>query len=228
MLKVSNIDVWGFEGAIRGMRNPKNSWEKSDSLKCGISGDQDCPMALEGFECVNCVCPDKSRDFCIGLNDLKLMKQLNGAGSEHRKFLRMIHAQMDVLAPLYWWKEYDTYKIATTANSCSTMHYIHKKKFTLEDFSTEHLNDLTIEKFRGIINTLNENREKFIETNDKEYWWQMIQLLPSSYNQLRTIDINYETVLNIIHQRKGHKLDEWHLFIDELMNLPFVKELIDE
>lgn len=212
MIKVENIETWGFEHAIRGMRNPMNSWDKSDSMPGGQAGYQ------------------------VGKNDLSLMKKLYKAGTEHRKYLRQIFVSMDITAPLYWWKEFDTYKVGTVANSCSTMHKIHSKEFTVEDFSCEH-----IENFDGYYNTamfyewfvdtiekLNVARRLYIDTGDKRYWWQMIQLLPSSYNQKRTVTMNYENVITIIKQRTGHKLDEWNDFIEILKDLPYIREIIND
>lgn len=207
MIRVENVDVWGFEHAIRGMRNPKNSWDKSDSLLCG-----------------NINCPD----LIIGDNDLDLMRRLYKAGTEHRKYLRQIFVSMDIVAPLYWWKEFDTYKVGTVANSCSTMHKIQAKEFELADFSYEHL----VEMARGClvctIENLNWYRHKFLETKDKENWWQMIQLLPSSYNQRRTITMNYENVVTMIKQRTGHKLTEWENFCIILKELPYVRDIMQE
>lgn len=199
MISVTNPEVFGWKAAIRGMRNPMNSWDKSDSFE-----DQG--------------------DFIIGPNDMKLMWQLIRSGAEHRKFLRMIHAQMDVTAPLYWWKEFDTYKVGTVANSCSTMHKIHSKVFVLDDFSHEHLTGKSLEVLQSTIDRLNFCREVYLKDKDKDLWWQMIQLLPSSYNQKRTIDMNYE-VCRIIHQRTGHKLDEWNQFVDALKNLDYMGDL---
>lgn len=163
----------------------------------------------------------------LGENDLKLMKGLTAAGPEHRKFLRMIHVTMDICAPLYWWKEYDTYKVGTTANSCSTMHTIHAKEFAATDFSCEKMHDDTLTILWMTIKVLNNLRDRYIETKDKDVWYQMIQLLPSSYNQLRTVDFSYETAINMIHQRKNHKLDEWRKFVDILKELPYMKELLE-
>lgn len=220
-IKVENIDVWGFEHAIRGMRNPKNSWEKSDSYS-------ECEK--EGMHCSGGKC-------FIGQNDLALMKRLYKGGSEHRKYLRQIFVSMDITAPLYWWKEFDTYKVGTVANSCSTMHKIADKEFTLSDFSCEHLRNYYhdgkpcrdfYETLKFLIDDLNAARESYLATNDKMWWWQMIQLLPTSYNQRRTITLNYENVVTIIKQRTGHKLDEWNTFIKELKKLPYVKEIIED
>lgn len=252
-IKIENIEVCGFNSAVRGMRNPMNSWEKSDSK---MMWTEDPSYADIGR-------PDLAMNMVLGPNDLTLMKKLFNAGPEHRKFLRMVHIQMDVTAPLYWWKEYDTYKVATAANSCSTMHKIHSKKFDFEDFSCEHLigfefpsnvdenniyeyldkeapcyivigTDKDYQPFSplGILRTtiqmLNRCRELYLETKDKRYWWQMIQLLPSSYNQKRTLDFNYETAMTIIRQRTGHKLDEWHTFVDTLKELPYMKEFMED
>ena len=212
MIKVENIEVWGFEHAIRGMRNPMNSWDKSDS----------------GWKIYTPEYPNLSEaEYMVGKNDLDLMRRLYKAGTEHRKFMRCLHISLDVVAPLYWWKEYDTYKISTVANSCSTMHKIHAKEFELDDFSTDHLCELSIADLNRTIETLNKCRQLFIETKDKKYWWQMIQLLPSSYNQRRTLDLNYETAVTIIRQRTGHKLDEWHTFVDAMWDLPYMREIMN-
>ena len=202
MIKVENIDVYGFEAAIRGMRNPMNSWKVSDSV-CFIDG-----------QCT------------IGPKDIDLMKRLFKAGTEHRKYLRMINVTMDITCSLYWWKEFDTYKIGTSCNSCSTMHKIHSKEFTIDDFSNEQLDYTSRCMLKDIISVLNNNRKLFIETKDKQYWWNMIQLLPSSYNQKRTVQLSYETVFNMIRQREHHKLDEWVKFVDVLKDLPYVRELM--
>lgn len=196
MIKVENIEVFNFEGAIRGMRNPLNSWAKSDS-----------------------------HGNVIGENDLDLMRRLYKAGSEHRKYLRQIFVSMDITAPFYWWKEFDTYKVGTVANSCSTMHRIHSKEFTRGDFSCEHLNEESLATLDYVIYKLNKFREEFNDTKDKDDWWQMIQLLPSSYNQRRTITMNYENVMSMINQRTGHKLDEWNDLVEILLDLPYVKEI---
>ena len=199
MIEISNIEVWGFEHSIRGMRNPMNSWEKSDS-----NGDE------------------------IGDADLGLMKRLYKAGTEHRKYLRQIMVRLDINAPLYWWKEFDTYKIGTTANSCSTMHKITAKEFDLGEFSTDKLSEVSLERMKVVIEWLNEYRDEYIKNKSKNIWWQIIQMLPSSYNQKRTITMNYENVINIIKQRSGHKLDEWRTFVDELKQLKLIKDLIEE
>lgn len=214
MLKIENFEVLGWEHAIRGMRNPMNSWEKSDTKYFD-----------EYFEYRYEDCPD------IGPNDHDLMMRLRNAGTDHRKFMRMITVYLDITAPLYWWKEFDTYKVGTVANSCSTMHKIAAKEFTLEDFSCEHL---TVESItfglEPVIDILNKNRELYIQWENageekKNLWWQMIQLLPSSYNQKRTVMLNYEVLANIYKSRRNHKLDEWHTFCDWISELPY-SELI--
>lgn len=207
MIKIQYIETYGWEAATRGMRNPMNSWKKSDS---SFRIDEETGFAAKDF---------------LGENDLSLMKRLRHAGSDHRKFLRMINVTMDVVAPLYWWKEFDTYKVGTVANSTSTMHKIHSAEFTVDNFSHEHMLPNTLAQLDSIIACLNEAREKFNETGDKEYWWQMIQLLPSSYNQMRTVQMNYETCLNIYNARKNHKLDEWRAFCGEIEALPYFEEI---
>ena len=232
MIKIENCEVLGWDHAIRGMRNPLNSWEKSDSEFI-----RDPDYGCSG----NCPCEDIDGhcDCCfIGQNDLDLMKRLRNAGTDHRKFMRMITVYVDITAPLYWWKEFDTYKVGTVANSCSTMHKIHEKEFTLDDFSTEHVfrnnhmivhskDDFrsinNIQFFMWIIDFLNENRRLYIETKDKKYWWQMIQLLPSSYNQKRTVMMNYEVLANIYKSRRNHKLDEWKDLCKWIEGLPYSK-----
>lgn len=235
MIKIENTEVYGFESAIRGMRNPMNSWDKSDSFhNCK---DHDICIGDCGLWCSG----------AIGDNDLKLMKNLVKAGSDHSKFMRMINATMDITAPLYWWKEFDTYKVGTVRNSCSTMHKIADKEFTLEDFSHEHLlnmanndagdalflNDANSIRVDGddllglTIHVLNYYRKRYIKTKDKRYWWQMIQLLPSSYNQRATVQMNYAVLRNMYHARKNHKLDEWHTFCELVESLP-CSELITE
>lgn len=243
MLKISNFEVMGWEHAIRGMRNPMNSWAKSDS-EVSICECEHWPH-------------DVKKSFArLGSNDLDLMKRLRNAGTDHRKFMRMITVYVDLIGPLYWWKEFDTYKVGTVANSCSTMHKIAAKKFTLEDFSCEHLFDedslppyeervdiehceplaaidvngqwcyYTPKTFvRMTCNVLNHFRDLYLKTKDKKYWWQMIQLLPSSYNQKRTVMLNYEVLVNIYKSRRNHKLDEWHTFCDWIEELPY-SELI--
>lgn len=200
MIKVENIETWGFGHAIRGMRNPLNSWDRSDS-----KFDYD--------------------KMCLGENDLTLMRKLYVAGHPHRKYLRQIFVAMDITAPLYWWKEFDTYKVGTTANSCSTMHKIAAKEFELSDFSTEHLVGLSIAALKGVLDVMNLEREHFLATNDKDCWWQMIQLLPSSYNQRRTVTMTYENVMNMLDYRQGHKLDEWNEYCKILLELPYMTEL---
>ena len=211
MIKIENIEVYGFETAIRGARNPMNSWDRMDS----------------GYN---------NGEFEIGENDYKLLKNLTIAGPEHRKWNRMVTVTMDITAPLYWWKEYDTYKVGTVANSCSTMHKIQAKEFTLDDFSRDHLYEEKsgwIEDENGhkwccaptcletTVNTLNAYRYQYNKTKDKKYWWAMIQLLPTSYNQKRTVHLNYEVLGTIYHQRRHHKLDEWHVFCDTIKTLPY-------
>ena len=209
MLKIENFEVLGWEHAIRGMRNPMNSWEKSDSGWDAQFDTAQGPVAGE---------------FVIGPNDYALMKNLRNAGTDHRKFMRMITVYLDITAPLYWWKEFDTYKVGTVANSCSTMHKIHAKEFTLEDFSCEKLYD-PLGDLRPIVDRLNVYRERYLETKDKNDWWQMIQLLPTSYNQKRTVMLNYEVLANIYKSRRNHKLDEWHTLCDWIEELPY-SELI--
>ena len=225
MIKIEDIDVWGFKHAIRGMRNPMNSWDKSDSVFCDRYGCGVCEYREN--RCYNVVMTDVDVPFGVGGYDLDLMKRLFIGGTEHRKFMRMIHVSMDVTAPLYWWKEYDTYKVGTVANSCSTMHKIHAKEFTLEDFSCEHITeDVSCKAFEHIIEALNFNRFMFIDTKDKKWWWNMIQLLPTSYNQKRTLDFNYEVAVTMIRQRTGHKLDEWNQFVRVLTDLPYMQMII--
>lgn len=210
MIKIRNLDVWGFEHAIRGMRNPMNSWDKSDSYY--DDGLENCYRA----------------DYVVGNNDLELMRKLYAAGHPHRKYLRQIFISMDITAPLYWWKEFDTYKVGTVANSCSTMHKIHSKQFTIDDFSQGHLQAFELSLLLRIIDVLNENRKRYIESGDKKYWWNMIQLLPISYHQRRTITMTYENAFNIYQYRKDHKLDEWVelcKFMKE--NLPYFAEISD-
>ena len=232
MLKIENFEVMGWEHAIRGMRNPKNSWKKSDSVFCKIP-DEKCSVCENRYtdQCYN--------GFVIGPNDHSLMMTLRNAGTDHRKFMRMITVYLDITAPLYWWKEFDTYKVGTVANSCSTMHKIAEKEFTLDDFSCEHLYQETYDLFRLTVDHLNKVRDIYLhggvlrvgeapawfEPKDKEIWWQMIQLLPTSYNQKRTVMLNYEVLANIYKSRKDHKLDEWHTFCDWIKSLPY-SELI--
>lgn len=220
MIKIENIDVYGFESAIRGMRNPMNSWNKMDSY-----------FTEHGTS--------------VGENDLDLMKRLFKGGTEHRKYLRFINITMDITAPLYWWKEFDTYKVGTNCNSCSTMHKIHAKEFSKADFSYEHMSWDSIKILDSIVAELNKNRTHFLNLGEalklkfldederqdiiagrKHCWWQMIQLLPTSYNQRRTIQMNYEVAVRMIEQRKNHKLYEWHAMVEELLDLPYMKEII--
>lgn len=263
MIKIENIEVMGWEHAIRGMRNPMNSWEKSDSFVC----EELSNMTSEEFNATCAVCPktnacdiyDEEAHYVVGDNDYQLMMSLAKGGPVHAKYRRMITVYLDITAPLYWWKEFDTYKVGTVANSCSTMHKIQAKEFTLDDFSCEHLMGIDIlselddipyvdvspfgdnDNFyspRGwivkTIELLNKCREKYIEAKTKpmkeesrraevmkKYWWQMIQLLPSSYNQKRTVMLNYEVLNNIYHSRRHHKLDEWHVLCDAIENLPY-------
>lgn len=221
MIKVDEIEVWGFKGAIRGMRNPMNSWDKSDSVQ------------------------DNAGGYIIGGNDLRLMKKLHAGGPVHAKYLRMIHIQLDCCAPLYWWKEADTYKVGTVRNSCSTMHKIHAKPFTEDDFSMENLTDIYRETMLKVITQLNGAREEYLEAvkkmdlgrrpetfaelsvNAKLKWWQMIQLLPASYNQKATLDFNYQVALEMIRWREHHKLDEWKEFVKVLKGLPYMEELLN-
>ena len=244
MIKFEYTEVIGWRAAIRGMRNPLNSWEKSDSANICLLryNDDGCT------KCGSCMC-----DPIIGHNDMDLMKRLRNAGTDHRKFMRMLIVYVDITAPLYWWKEFDTYKIGTVANSCSTMHCIHKKEFTRNDFSMEHLIEGTpdirytdkadstpyypgssaaqdvypVDAMDHLIEILNSSRDLYLQTKDKKYWWQMIQLLPTSYNQKRTVMLNYEVLANIYKSRKDHKLDEWHEFCDWIKKeLPYSDLLI--
>lgn len=224
MIKIENTEIVGWEAAIRGMRNPLNSWEKSDSVKCYANAN--CPG----------ICKNNVSGICIGPNDYDLMKRLRNAGTDHRKFMRMITVYVDITAPLYWWKEFDTYKVGTVANSCSTMHKIHAKEFTLEDFSCEHLFDTPESEFndsmdvlKEVIDILNLYRDHFVKNpHRKDYWWQLIQLLPSSYNQRRTVMSNYEVLANIYKSRRNHKLDEWHVFCEWIENLPYAELITDK
>ncbi len=226
MIKIENFEVTGWDHVIRGMRNPMNSWDKSDS---GICKGGDDGIGCEN--CVDCGC-DHSYDqsWQLGKADHELMMKLAKAGSVHGKFRRMITVYMDIVTPLYWWKEFDTYKVGTVANSCSTMHKIHAKEFTLEDFSCEHLlwsdnnmsdEDIPVKVMENLIYVLNHYRSVFLDTKDKTHWWQMIQLLPSSYNQKRTVMLNYEVLSNIYQYRREHKLDEWREFCQWIEQLPY-------
>lgn len=230
MIKIENVEIWGWEHAIRGMRNPMNSWDKSNSYKTHIENPETLNTA--DFE------------FFVGENDLDLMNRLSKAGPPHRKFLRQIFVSLDITAPLYWWKEFDTYKVGTTANSCSTMHKIHAKKFDVDDFSHEHLDGETFPLFTDgnlvddegktgfykcsawdflaiTCDVLNFYRDKFLETKDKKWWYQMIQLLPSSYNQRRTVTLTYENLLSMLEYRRNHKLSEWREFCAWILTLPY-------
>ena len=231
MIKIENVDVYGWEAAIRGMRNPLDSWNKSDSCYLTIN-------EIAGHPCDDGL----QKEFVIGENDLQLMKKLVKAGTDHSKFMRMITVTLDIVAPMYWWKEFDTYKVATVRNSCSTMHKIHSKEFTLDDFSHEHLREFEWDDQYGehyktdsrrwlqtTINELNWSREKYLNANDKCYWWQIIQLLPSSYNQRSTVQLNYAVLRNIYHARKNHKLDEWRDFCEWVKDeLPYSNLITEE
>lgn len=242
MIKIENVETFGWEAAIRGMRNPKNSWGKSDSFipcylktKCHeCEANQKCAYYFEDGNGL----PYKKDEF-IGSKDLNLMTRLRNAGTDHRKFMRMITVYLDITAPLYWWKEFDTYKVGTVTDSCSTMHKIHAKEFELDDFSHEHIInsvsmgaqeiEVRISPMQALLTTiecLNSYRKLYLETKDKKYWWQMIQLLPSSYNQRRTIMLNYEVLANIYKSRRNHKLDEWHTFCDWIETLPYSELII--
>lgn len=222
MIKIENTEVVGWEHAIRGMRNPLNSWDKMDSHDCTC----DCPV-VEGIQEPSIECKEalEKSAFCVGENDYDLMMRLAKAGPEHAKYRRMIVVYADVTAPLYWWKEYDTYKVGTVANSCSTMHKIHSKQFELSDFSHEHLTIASSLALQEVIYNLNYWRAQYeladTDTVRKESWWQLIQLLPSSYNQRRTLMLNYEVLANIYKQRKNHKLDEWAEFCKWIEDLPY-------
>lgn len=238
MLKIENTEIIGWEAAIRGMRNPMNSWEKSDSgIGCGNSN------GYQPLFCDNCAssayCTSRNMTYYIGQNDLDLMTRLRNAGTDHRKFMRMITVYLDVTAPLYWWKEFDTYKVGTVANSCSTMHKIADKEFTLKDFSCEHLITPAKEHIENTIKALNAYRDMYLnfdketstvkrafDCDSKNVWWQMIQLLPSSYNQRRTVMLNYEVLANVYKSRRNHKLDEWHTFCDWIERLPYSELII--
>lgn len=233
MLKIENFEVTGWEAALRGMRNPKNSWNKSDTMIVDVP---DTPRLDYSGNVVEVIpahkqvvirYEDKKWDG-IGEKDIRLMTTLCNAGTDHRKFMRMIIVYLDITAPLYYWKEFDTYKVGTVANSCSTMHKIADKEFTLEDFSCEHLQNSWLAHLKETIRLLNEARDAYNWCNTdakKEWWWQMIQLLPSSYNQRRTVMLNYEVLANMYKSRRNHKLDEWHTFCDWIEKLPY-SELI--
>ena len=202
MITFNHISVMNFDNAIRGMRNPLSSWDKNDSFY------------------------DENGTFVLGENDAKLANKLCTSGSDHRKFIRQILVSIDITAPLYWWKEFDTYKVATVANSTSTMHKIHAKSFAREDFSTDCMDEETLTAFDGVITYLEKLRTDYLATKDKRYWYDMIQFLPSSYNQMRTVTMNYETLTNIYYARRYHKLDEWHKFCDMIKELPYASLLI--
>ena len=202
MLKVERISVMNFENAMRGARNPLNSWAKSDSFY------------------------DEQGNYVLGENDLSLATRLCSAGSDHRKFIRQIMVSMDITAPLYWWKEFDTYKVGTVANSTSTMHKIHAKAFELSDFSADHMTPASLAEFGKFIAYIETVRQQYLETKDKAHWYDMIQLLPSSYNQMRTVTLNYEVLASIYYARRTHKLDEWHTLCDTILSLPYAKEII--
>ena len=201
MIKIERTDVMNFDNAIRGARNPMNSWGRYDSYY------------------------NENGEFVFGENDFSLAKRLCKAGTDHRKFVRMIFVSADITAPMYWWKEYDTYKISTVANSTSTMHKITSKPFELSDFSTDHMNEEGIKAITDVINVLEDLRLRYLETKDKELWYTIIQLLPSSYNQMRTCTLNYENLCNMYYARKSHKLAEWHTFCDWALDLPYFKDL---
>ncbi len=219
MIRIEQTEVVGWEHAIRGMRNPMNSWDKSDSgpAPCADGCCVNCAM----YGAWTCRWPLSQDAFSIGPNDLALMKKLAKAGTDHRKFMRMIVVYCDITAPLYWWKEYDTYKVGTVANSCSTMHKIHAKEFTFDDFSHERMTDGCKDVLADIIEALNFERDNYLETKDKRYWENMIQLLPTSYNQKRTVMLNYEVLSNIYKSRKNHKLDEWRELCKWIESLPY-------
>jgi hypothetical protein len=215
MIKFDRVSVMNWENAIRGARNPMNSWEKSDSQYCGGQKLEDC----EKWQTCH-------MDYCVGENDLALMMRLRNAGTDHRKFMRQIFVSVDITAPLYWWKEADTYTVGKTQNSCSTMHKIHAKEFTIDDFSHEHIEDTNM--LWMIPDELNKWRSLYLETKDKRYWWQMIQLLPTSYNQLRTVTLNYEVLANMYAARKEHKLDEWRDLCAWIKTLPYSQLITGE
>jgi len=202
MIKIERTSVMNLENAIRGARNPLNSWDRMDSEY------------------------DEDGNYVLGENDLSLAVRLAKAGNDHRKYLRMIFVSVDVTAPLYWWKEYDTYKVGTVANSCSTMHKIHAKEFSRDDFSCDRMSDFALKSLDNTISVLEDRRQRYLETKDTAYWHDMIQLLPTSYNQMRTCTMNYENLINIYYARRNHKLPEWHTFCDWIASLPYAKELI--
>lgn len=202
MIELERTSVMNFENALRGARNPLSSWAKSDSFY------------------------SENGEFVIGEIDLSLAHRLAVSGSDHRKYLRQVFVSVDITAPIYWWKEFDTYKVGTTANSTSTMHRIHSKDFSRDDFSTDHMTEGALGALDNMISFLEESRIKFTETKDKKYWYDIIQLLPSSYNQMRTVTLNYENLINMYYARRSHKLDEWHTFCDWIRSLPYASELI--
>ncbi len=202
MLKTDHICVMNLENAMRGARNPLNSWARSDSAY------------------------NASGEYVLGPNDLDLAVRLCRAGSDHRKFLRQILVSMDITAPMYWWKEFDTYKVGTVANSTSTMHKIHAKPFSLEDFSADHMTPASLEQFERFLGYLEQVRLRYLDTKDKAHWYDLIQLLPSSYNQMRTVTLNYEVLANLYYARRGHKLDEWHALCDTMLTLPYARQLL--
>lgn len=235
MIELENVVLASpdqMEFIIEGMRNPMNSWEKSDSQVCNYMFKGCCGSCEK--ENNGCRTYSEENDFYMGINDYTLMQRLAEAGTDHRKFMRMMPVYVRITAPLYWWKEFDTYKVGTVSNSCSTMHKIQDKEFTLNDFSIEHLDDdrsaelSNVEWLEHLIHHLNRDRRRFIETKDKQYWWQMIQLLPSSYNQTRNVMLNYEVLSNMYHSRKNHKLDEWREFCKWIENLPYAELIIGE
>lgn len=224
MLTYENVETFGWTGAIRGARNPMNSWDRSDSHWATVLDEEGTERAAcNGYDVIL-----YKHIYNLGPNDYDLCKRLITAGSDHRKFMRMIHVQFDVDAPLSWWKEMDTYKVATTRNSCSTMHKIHAKEFVLEDFSYKKLKPRALESLKDTIAELNYWRQKYLETKDKSDWEQMIELLPSSYNQRATLDMSYETLRNIYHARKNHKMTEWHTLCDMIRSLPYPEFITDE
>lgn len=219
MIELENYEVVGWEHAIRGMRNPLNSWAKSDTKKCSQIDCEDCIFGNTDCGYIENI---------IGENDLTLMLKLAKAGTSHSKYRRMITVYVDITAPLYWWKEFDTYKVGTVANSCSTMHKIHERELTLDDFSYEKLMLCCVEELQRTIEVINDAREEFLKSKNKLYWWQMIQLLPSSYNQKRTVMLNYEVLANMYKDRKNHKLDEWRKFCEWVEVLPYSEIITGE
>ena len=227
MLLVEKVKVFNFEGAMRGLRNPKDSWHLSDS----IFDDSECchPNPESIIDCRNCELFQGFEESCIpyiGPKDMKLAQTMIGAGTDESKFLRQIFISMDIVAPLYWWKEFDTYKVGTVANSCSTMHKIHAKPFEREDFSCDRMTPAALACLDQVIAVLEERRQVFVETKDRAAWDDMIQLLPTSFNQMRTCTLNYENLINIYYARRNHKLPEWHVLCDWIMSLPYAEHLI--